>query len=399
MNTERTEDILRENMPPLRVLHLASFSGNIGDNANHMGFRPWFATQIGRELEWTNCEIREFYWKERAFGAGFVALANSYDALVIGGGNYFELWVENSPTGTSIAISPEDFDQIEVPILFNALGVDSGQGVPESSRNNFTRFLSKLLSNDQYLVSVRNDGAVDTLREEISPEFAKCVHQIPDGGFFMRLPSKTPSPLLKPDTPYIGINIANDMAEVRFSGFNKGSNNSEAFAEEFAKTLTQVSKDHPDHHFVFFPHIFRDLDVILQVILRLDDRLRRTRVVVAPYSSGDLAAQTIFSIYQSCTMTLSMRFHANVCSMGLGVPCIGLGCYRQIHKLYEELGRNNDCVDVSRPGFLAPLSKRISECLRSTDQPHVQTQKKVRAQRVAFEPALQSWARSNSLSS
>jgi len=93
-----------------------------------------------------------------------------------------------------------------------------------------------------------------------------------------------------------------------------------------------------------------------------------------------------------------MRFHANVCSMGLGVPCIGLGCYRQIHKLYEELGRSNDCVDVSAPGFLVSLTKRISECLRSAEQPHVQTQKTVLAQRAAFEPALQTWARSNSLS-
>ena len=30
----------------LRLLHIASFSGNIGDNANHMGFRPWFEAQI-----------------------------------------------------------------------------------------------------------------------------------------------------------------------------------------------------------------------------------------------------------------------------------------------------------------------------------------------------------------
>lgn len=385
-------------MLPLRVLHLASFSGNIGDNANHMGFRPWFAEQVGREVSWSNCEIREFYWKERAFDADFVALANSYDALVIGGGNYFELWVENSPTGTSIAIRPEEFDQIRTPILFNALGVDSGQGVPERSRQNFTCFLAKLLSSDQYLVSVRNDGAVETLREEISPELADIVHQIPDGGFFMQLPSKVSSVFLKPDTPYIGINIANDMADVRFAGFEKGPDNSEAFADEFAKTLTEISREYPDHHFVFLPHIFRDLDVILQVILRLNDRLRRTRVVVAPYSSGDLGANTIFAIYQSCKMTLSMRFHANVCSMGLGVPCIGLGCYRQIHKLYEELGKSNDCVDVSAPGFSVLLTKRISECLRLAEQPHVHTQKKVLAQRAAFELVLQTWARSNSLS-
>ena len=49
---------------------------------------------------------------------------NRYKGLVIGGGNYFELWPKNSPTGTSIAMPLELFDKIEVPVFFNALGVD-----------------------------------------------------------------------------------------------------------------------------------------------------------------------------------------------------------------------------------------------------------------------------------
>ena len=89
-------------MSGIRVLHIASFTGNIGDNANHMGFRPWFEKVSSVSVSWDNLEIREFYWKERKWDMDFVDLANSYDLVVIGGGNYFELWVEDSPTGTSI---------------------------------------------------------------------------------------------------------------------------------------------------------------------------------------------------------------------------------------------------------------------------------------------------------
>jgi len=115
-------------MTALRILHVASFSGNIGDNANHMGFRPWFETLAGRPVQWTNLEIREFYWRERVWDDSFVAMANAHDLVVIGGGNYFELWVETSPTGTSIAIEPQTFAKITTPVVFNALGVDPGQG-------------------------------------------------------------------------------------------------------------------------------------------------------------------------------------------------------------------------------------------------------------------------------
>ena len=80
----------------LRVLHLASFAGNIGDLANHAGARRMLAERLGFALKFTDLEIREFYWKQRSFDDAFVAYANSFDLLIIGGGNYFELWVDHS---------------------------------------------------------------------------------------------------------------------------------------------------------------------------------------------------------------------------------------------------------------------------------------------------------------
>ena len=41
-----------------------------------------------------------------------------------------------------------------------------------------------------------------------------------------------------------------------------------------------------------------------------------------------------------------MRFHANVCPIGLGTPTIGLVNYPQVKLLYEELNLENRFVDV-----------------------------------------------------
>ena len=63
----------------LRVLHFASFAGNIGDLANHAGARRMLNENLGFTLEFTDLEIREFYWSQRSFDDAFVAYANSFD--------------------------------------------------------------------------------------------------------------------------------------------------------------------------------------------------------------------------------------------------------------------------------------------------------------------------------
>lgn len=373
---------------PLRILHVASFTGNIGDNANHGGFRPWFESRLGRPVEWTSREIREFYWKERRWDESFVAEANAHDLLVIGGGNYFELWVERSPTGTSIELPPALFAQIRVPVFFNALGVDPGQGTPASSLARFEAFLDRLLGSPQYLVSVRNDGALATLEKFFGPQRAGLVHRLPDAGFFFR-PAAAAS---RGACRQVGINVASDMGEVRFARFTDGE---AGFVRDFAGVVAQLGAEVPDLTFRFFPHIFRDLGIIARVIDALPDRLRRTRVSVAPYATGDAAADAAFGQYQTCDLVLAMRFHASVCPIGLGRETLGLGCYQQIPALYAELGQPGRCIDVGQPGFGPELVSKSLTALASPGTEATEALARVSAQRAAFEPELQRWLATN----
>lgn len=344
---------------PLRVLHVASFSGNIGDNANHMGFRPWFQEIVGRPVEWTNLEIREFYWKERLWDKSFVSIANAHDLLIIGGGNYFELWVDNSPTGTSVAIEPETFAKIQVPVLFNALGVDPGQGVPDVSLKRFSNFLDILLSDSRYLVTVRNDGALDNLEKYLGVVRAEKTLRVPDSGFFCPQPIASSQPSGR---KRIAINLANDMPDVRFSGFAE-ADGQDGFCKELANMMNTLTTRFEQLDFVFQPHIFRDLEIISRVIHFMNDRHRRTRVVVGAYGSGDMAALAALSIYRSSDVVLGMRFHANVCPIGMGVETFGLANYPQITQLYAELGQSHRAVDVTKPCFGQELVTKIETVL------------------------------------
>lgn len=381
----------------MKILHLASFSGNIGDNANHSGFRPWLESVANCKAEWTELEIREYYWKERKFDDSFVELVAGFDLLVIGGGNYFELWVGSSATGTSIDIPLDVFARIKIPIFFNALGCDEGQGVTDASLGKFTRFLELLVGSSQYMVTVRNDGAMKTLRKHMPAALTEKVSVIPDGGFFLDFMESEAS-YLTPSKKRIGINLASDMAEIRFKNFGD-TNGYERFCDEFAKMLEALAEEDPEIHYFFFPHIFRDLTIVADVISRLGDRLRRTRVSSAPYVTGAEGAKYIFGLYRQCHLFLGMRFHANVCAMSMGIPTIGLCNYPQIDFLYEEIDYPDGCFNVRDPGFSIHLKKKIFASLGGSQLPREGERviRDVTCVRKSFERTLSAWLQCNML--
>ena len=64
------------------------------------------------------------------------------------------------------------------------------------------------------------------------------------------------------------------------------------------------------------------------------------------------------SIYKDAKLVLANRFHANVCSIGMQIPTVGLVNYRQIKKLYEEL-KSKNYVDISQQDFSKGLMQKI----------------------------------------
>jgi polysaccharide pyruvyl transferase WcaK-like protein len=351
----------------MKVLHVASFRGNIGDNANHAGFRPWLAQLAGQDIEWQEFEIRDVYRKTRAFDMTFAAEANGADLVVIGGGNYFELWVKDSPTGTSISIPDDVLDAIKTPIFINALGVDDAQGYTDETLGRFRKFLARLLTSPQYLVSVRNDGAMGSLKRHISDLPLDKVLHLPDGGFFSSYKAAPHR-----SGPRLGINLAGDMLEQRFPGGDLLTY--QGFLAELAEALATLWHELPNLHITLFPHIFRDLSVCADLLALLPDQLRRDQVRVAAYDSGATAATEAFGEYLACNLVLAMRFHSNVVPIAHGIPTLGLHCYEQVKRLYDELESPGSATKVNEPGFGAHLAAHARDVLRQPQAARAQVQ-------------------------
>lgn len=340
-------------MKKLKTLHLASFDGNIGDNANHYGFYKHLRKNQDFNFEIEKLEIREFYWKQRSFDESFVELVNSYDLLIIGGGNYFELWVDGSPTGTSIAIELQRLRQIKTPILINALGVDPGQGASEGNIIKFRNFLDTLIKRGDF-ISIRNDGAKKAIIDHVGEQYLEHISWTPDAGFFIDVDE--PSAYYK-DKKYIAINVAYDMQDVRFRGCD-GKLSYQGFLREFKCFMDAFLDRYKGFEIVFVPHIYRDITFINDILNLLDDDVRRRKISVGPLLHGDSSFKEVMSVYAGAQCVLANRFHANICSIGLEVPTIGLVNYRQIQELYNEMDSDN-YVDLTKEGYNRALMEKV----------------------------------------
>jgi hypothetical protein len=384
----------------IKVLHLASFEWNIWDNANHSWTRKNFKKYLSFEFEFTNLEIRDFFWKKKFYDNSFAEEVNKYDLFIIWWGNYFELWVESSSTWTSIDISLDILKKIKTPIFFNALWLDPWQWVPKKNIEKFKKFLDYILYNDKNIVSLRNDWAMSTATKYLWEKYSNKMYKIPDGWFFTEVKD-----YFHPELPIwkkvIWINLAWDMLDIRFNEWDSNNNSkisSKDFVHTFSNLLFELLNSDDSIHLIFIPHIYKDLNFISNFLLNFNDALCRKRITVAPYLHWDWAQEYIFDLYKKCDLIVWNRFHTNVCSIWLNTPSIWFINYIQIENLYKELWIPERSVFVNKKWFEIKLKKLIIDSLNSKTEiaeNYKKIKKKLEVDIIKFYKVLDYWLSKN----
>jgi len=331
----------------MRILHLAAFNGNIGDNASHIGLRKVLSEIIQESYTIDNLEIRKFYNNynlpdKHSFDAAFAELVNQYDLFIIGGGGFLDFWVENSVTGTTLNISNEILDLIKTPIAIISVGSIPHKEVPEGNIEKFRNFLDKLLNKKNVFIAVRNDGSKDILNDLIGSDYANAIPEVLDSGFFY----ENNGDLYKPSQKeYILINTTSD--QVLMNNREMGKIETSLYTKEMSKVVNHILKN-TDKDIVFSPHIYSDYNAINQLLINVNDYDIRTRIGITPFSQGDYGCNQIFSAYKNSSLVLGMRFHANVCSIAMNKQCIGIAALDRITNMYKSLHLSERIVHVDR---------------------------------------------------
>ncbi|MEO6497705.1 MAG: polysaccharide pyruvyl transferase family protein [Mucilaginibacter sp.] len=332
----------------MKILHVASFDGNIGDNASHMGFRTLLSEVMDAEYSIEQLEIRKFYNNyslpdKQRFDEDFASLANKYDLLFIGGGGFLDFDIKGSATGTTIGISPQVLDKIKVPVIISSIGSNPRNEIPEGNIEKFSAFLDSFLAGKNRHLAVRNDGSREVIREVIGEKYYNAIPEVLDHGFFYDNDGSLYRPTEK---DYILINTTSDQVQMKNRGI--GEVNESSYVAEMGTVLNHIIHETP-YDIVFAPHIYSDFKAIDSLLKNVNDFHLRTRIVIAPYVQGNYGCNQIFSAYKNSSLVLGMRFHANVCTIAMGNAGIGLGALDRISGMYKSLGMDDQFVTVDQP--------------------------------------------------
>ena len=334
-------------MRTIKIFHVASFTGNIGDNASHLGLYNVLKTVLGDRLDIEQVEIRRFYKKysladKMNFDLEFTQKANAKDLLIFGGGGFLDYWVPNSETGTTFDMSDEILDKLIVPTLFVSVGCMPHQPVPEGNIDKFHHFLQKIGSKKNMRIAVRNDGSILEIKRLFGGEFEGTITEILDNGFFYEPSIKFNCRLL--EKPYIAINTTLDQLIMKNRMI--GNVNYFQLREELLSLLQRII-DETDYSLVFVPHIFKDLQAFRELLEGMNDFYVRSRVAIAPYLQGDYGCNYLMSVYHQANSVLSMRFHANVCPLSMGKRTVGLAALDRVVHMYNSIGKSSDCIPAN----------------------------------------------------
>lgn len=350
----------------MRILHIASFDGNIGDNASHMGFNHMLTNLLNIKYSIEQLEIRKFYNNyslpdKCRFDDDFTRLANKFDLLFIGGGGFLDFDIKGSVTGTTISLSKPVLDKITIPIIISSVGSNPRNQIPEGNIERFRNFLDYFLNRPKSFLAIRNDGSKKVMKEVIGECYASRITEVLDSGFFYQ----NDGSFYKPQNiPYILINTTSD--QVQMKNRDMGHVDETIYVNEMVNTIKYIIEE-TDRNIVFAPHIYSDYKAIDELLKHINDFYIRTRITIAPYVQGNFGCNQIFSAYKNSNMVLGMRFHANVCSVAMKVPSIGLAALDRVVKVYESVGLSDNVVPVDQP-FFDKLKVKINHRLTQAQE-------------------------------
>lgn len=253
--------------------------------------------------------------------------------------------------------------------------------------------MERITSDNNILVSVRNDGSYETIEKLYGDAFHNKIYRVPDGAFFMKS-RKFDFPEIRSEYRSIGINVVSDMKEIRFRSEVSGSISYDDFIISLGKVLNELFQKYEDYQIILFPHIYSDLIAIYDLLEKILDKFRRTRVVVAPCLTGEGSDEYIFGLYKECDFVMGMRFHSNVCSIAQNIPTIALSSYKKIIDLYKEVDLCDRVVEVNKFGFENNIKEKIDSTIINLDNiknDYKKVNLRIYQESVEFYNAIKNW--------
>lgn len=325
------------------VLHIASHNINVGDGAITDGIRNELSKIADEVVEFSEIDILDFsppYGNLSIQDIDF----SCYCLTLVGGGGIIDGKAGRIRSGNAFPMSGAELRRARFPIAYVAVGYNLYPGQVLHCKEALVEVLKACADRD-IPFSVRNDGSLERLREQVG-NAADHVVEIPDPAFFIQIDPDHVIPQMRNHKPTILIQVAGDNLDKRLRSTHKSivgrfalrraETPERQFINKCANLITWLIENY-DADVVLAPHITRDLRLTSEVVDRLPIPLARkkTRVLGIPHPRY---APQFFAAYAKADLVIGMRGHSAICSVGLRIPFIAISTHAKVSGFMEKCG-------------------------------------------------------------
>jgi len=331
----------------LNLIHLANFnSTNIGNGALVSGLESTIEEDFSCPVTW----IRE-PWDDYTFGLvdfdeSFVEKVNRSDGLIVGGAVTFNGRDYNNRTGTRFELPFELWSKIKKPVVFYGLSYRHWPGQTYHHADKLKTMIENILSSDNMMLTVRNDGTKKWLKAMTGIDRDEIV-EIPDTGVFVRAQDGEYSEL-QAGVKNIMVSFNDEDADNRF---NQGCSISgeigssrDHVIDALVSALERLATKFPVN-LILCPHYFDDYKMMSTFIERIQPRLAHQKMV----STGLCRAEytnIFYGRYQKADLAISMRVHSMSPCVGLGTPMVAYTTQDRMTDFIDRIGLTDHAVNA-----------------------------------------------------
>lgn len=357
----------------MKILHVASFNGNIGDVLSHAGLYRTLERNLrisSKNIE--RLDLRRFYRIEGErrlqFNLECAEMFNTYDLIIIGGGGFLKQQFESSLSGNTFDFEICFLKTLKTKVLFYSIGgLNPLATVSSVAFQKTEEFLSMIARDDRFMFLLRSDGSVNnsTVLRELQATKADNIGEVFDSAYLNR------STFKKSNSNSVVINIGYDQA----LEYEKGISD---VISRTARLVEAIYEADQSATIYFVPHTYYDVSSFVKLYEALPEVINRNNLKCLETFTmmGDL--EGIIDVYSKARLVLTGRFHSAAFAFLYNGNFLPLYKFDRTECQLEALGMSlpvNPDVDQYLEAYLLPekLRKMRSKSNAGLKANHVRT--------------------------
>jgi 2-polyprenyl-3-methyl-5-hydroxy-6-metoxy-1,4-benzoquinol methylase/polysaccharide pyruvyl transferase WcaK-like protein len=312
-----------------QITHITNFKG-WGNNAGDIVLSACVRNTVRQKVKDVRFNIHSL---KEEINPALISEINQSKALLIGGGGLFLPDTNpNAVSGWQWAVSKEQLDQIQVPVLLFAIGYNYFPG--QNPDELFVRNLNHIIRKSAF-VGIRNSGSIASIQNLLDPDLkGKEIRFQPCPTTIIR--KQVQGLPVKVQSRNVAVNIAFDRYEKRFGA---------AIYEKLHQVALALKALEKRSYKIFnVCHLTKDE--------RAEAAFDRVGLKYETVRLQHQLPREIYGFYNQMEVVIGMRGHAQMIPFGLNTKIITLGTHFKMKWFLEDADMLEAYIDMRASGDL-----------------------------------------------